>query len=457
METDLLELIKGQDAYFKSGQSLPISTRKQLLKALRDTIINREEVILKAIYEDLNKPVFEALATELNMVISEINYTLKHIDKWVRARRVSSNLLNFPSTAEIHSEPYGRVLIISPWNYPFALALMPLIGALAAGNTIVLKPSELSSNTTSLIAEILQDIFPKEHIAVVVGDQQIAQQLLEFRWDYIFFTGSTRVGKYVYQKAAEHLTPVTLELGGKSPCIVDSSASVKHLAKRIIWGKFLNAGQSCIAPDYLLVSYQVKDQLIAALKEAITKAYSERIESSTDYTQIINAAHRDRLLRILEGQDILYGGTAEGNFFAPTLVDEPNIDSPLMQQEIFGPILPIIGFQSFEQVKQIIDRYEKPLALYVFSNEKSFVKKVLENFSFGGGVVNDTMVHYAERNLPFGGVGHSGMGAYHGASSFKTFSHQKSIVKRSRWLDIPLRYPPYKDKAKWLKFIQRYL
>lgn len=453
MKTDFTVLIKDQDVFFKTGQSLAIASRKQLLKALRETIINREDVILKAIYSDLKKPAFEALATEINLVIAEIGNTLKHIDNWTRPKRVSSSILNYPSSNTIYPEPYGRVLIISPWNYPFALAMMPLIGALAAGNTIVLKPSELSPNTSSIIAEILQDIFPKEHVVVVLGDKQIAQELLEFRWDYIFFTGSTQVGKYVYQKAAAHLTPVTLELGGKSPCIIDSSASFKHLAKRIVWGKFLNAGQSCIAPDYLLVSYQVKDQLIAALKEAISTTYTKQ----SDYTHIINDAHRDRLLKLLEGQDVLYGGTIDGNFFTPTLVDEPNIDSPLMQQEIFGPILPIIGFKTFEKVEQIIDRYEKPLALYVFSQEKSFIKKALKRFSFGGGVINDTMVHYADKNLPFGGVGHSGMGAYHGYSTFTTFSHQKAIVKRSRWLDIPLRYPPYKQKAKWLQLIQNYL
>lgn len=457
MQTNIAKLIKGQDVFFKSGLSLPITTRKQLLKALRDTIINREDVILKAIYKDLKKPAFEALATELNLVIAEINNTLKHIEKWSRPRRVSSSILNFPSTAKIYPEPYGRVLIISPWNYPFALAMMPLIGAVAAGNTAVLKPSELSPNTTEIIAEIIQDIFPRDHVAVVVGDQQIVQYLLGFRWDYIFFTGSTQVGKYVYQKASEHLTPVTLELGGKSPCIVDSTASFKHLAKRIVWGKFLNAGQSCIAPDYILVSYQVKDQLVAALKEEIIKIFHDQNDPNSDYTQIINDTHKERLLNILEGQDILYGGTVNGRYFAPTLVDEPHIDSPLMQQEIFGPILPIIGFHSFEQVKEMIDRHEKPLALYVFSTKKSFIDKVLETFSFGGGVVNDTMVHYAEKNLPFGGVGHSGMGAYHGALTFKTFSHQKSVVQRNRWLDIPLRYPPYKQKAKWLKLIQRYL
>src|SRR5690606_5730850 len=302
MKTDFAVLIKDQDDFFKTGQSLAIASRKQLLKALRETIINREDVILKAIYSDLKKPAFEALATEINMVIAEIGNTLKHIDNWTRPKRVSSSILNFPSSSTIYPEPYGRVLIISPWNYPFALAMMPLIGALAAGNTIVLKPSELSPNTSSIIAEILQDIFPKEHVVVVLGDKQIAQELLEFRWDYIFFTGSTQVGKYVYQKAAAHLTPVTLELGGKSPCIIDSSASFKHLAKRIVWGKFLNAGQSCIAPDYLLVSYQVKDQLIAALKEAISNSYTKQ----SDYTQIINDAHRDRLLKLLEGQDVLY-------------------------------------------------------------------------------------------------------------------------------------------------------
>lgn len=455
MQTDISNLIKGQDVFFKGGGTLAISTRKQLLKALKDTIVNREEVILKAIYKDLKKPTFEALATEINIVIGEINNTLKHIDKWTRSKRVASSILNFPSTSRIHLEPYGRILIISPWNYPFALAIMPLIGALAAGNTIVLKPSEMSPNTTTIIQEIIRDIFDQDHVSVVVGDKQISQRLLEFRWDYIFFTGSTEVGKYVYSKAAEHLTPVTLELGGKSPCIVDSTASFKHLAKRIVWGKFLNAGQSCIAPDYLLVHYKVKDRLINELKEEINKAYPDLCNSTSDYANIINTDHSRRLLKLIQDQEVLFGGTVDGQLFVPTLVNEPHIDSPLMQQEIFGPILPIIGFQSFEQIQQIIDRFEKPLALYVFSSENSFTDKVIQSFSFGGGVINDTMVHYADKNLPFGGVGHSGIGAYHGDCTFKTFSHQKAIVQRSSWLDIPLRYPPYKGKLKWLKFFQR--
>lgn len=455
MRTDISKLIKGQDVFFKSGGTMAISTRKQLLKALRSTIINREGVILKAIHKDLKKPAFEALATELNIVIGEINNTLKHIDKWTQPKRVASSILNFPSTSKIYQEPYGRVLIISPWNYPFALTIMPLIGAIAAGNTVVLKPSEMSPNTTSIITEIIQDIFDQDYVAVVIGDKQTAQSLLEFRWDYIFFTGSTQVGKYVYKKAAEHLTPVTLELGGKSPCIVDSTAKFKHLAKRIVWGKFLNAGQSCIAPDYLLVHYKVKDQLVHALKEEITKAFPKLGKSTSDYTDIINPDHKERLLTLLNGQEVLFGGKVDGQFFVPTLVDEPHIDSPLMQQEIFGPILPIIGFQSFEQVHQIISRFEKPLALYVFSSDKIFTDRVLQSFSFGGGVINDTMIHYANKNLPFGGVGHSGMGAYHGAYTFKTFSHQKAIVRRSTWLDISLRYPPYKGKSKWLKFFQK--
>lgn len=457
MEANITELIKGQDAFWKNRERISIAKRKQLLKNLRASIIQREDSILQGIYNDFKKPSFEALATELNLVITEINNILKHIDKWSRPKRVGSSLLNFPSTAKILPEPYGKILIISPWNYPFALAIMPLIGAVAAGNTVVLKPSELSPNTTKIIQELIEHVFSKEHVTVVTGDQHAAKFLLESRWDYIFFTGSTAVGKYVYQKAAEHLTPVTLELGGKSPCIIDSYTSLKQTAKRIVWGKFLNAGQSCIAPDYVVVNHQLKDELVAALIEAITSLYSTKVGSNDDYTQIINTAHSNRLSEALAGQNVIYGGTVTNNFFSPTLIDEPGLDSPIMQQEIFGPILPIISYHSFEELKQIVDKYEKPLALYVFSNQKSFVDKVLNSFSFGGGVVNDTMVHYVNKNLPFGGIGHSGMGAYHGVCTFKTFSHQKGIVQRSRMLDIPLRYPPYKDKIKWLKFIQRFL
>lgn len=457
MEANITELIKGQDTFWKNSDRISIAKRKQLLKDLRDTIVQREDTILQGIYNDFKKPAFEALATELNLVITEINNTLKNIDKWSRPKRVSSSLLNFPSTAKIHLEPYGKVLIISPWNYPFALAIMPLIGAIAAGNTVVLKPSELSPNTTRIIQEIIEQVFPKEHVAVITGDKHKAKLLLEFRWDYIFFTGSTEVGKYIYQKAAEHLTPVTLELGGKSPCIVDLSAPLKLTAKRIVWGKFLNAGQSCIAPDYVLVDHQVKDEFLAVLIDEINSVYSGDMNPNMDYTQIINDAQCKRLLKVLEGQRVLCGGTVNDNYFAPTIVDGPSLNTPLMQKEIFGPILPIISYHSFEELREIIDKQEKPLALYVFSTKKSFVHKVLNRFSFGGGVVNDTMVHYINKNLPFGGIGHSGLGAYHGKSTFDTFSHQKSIVKRSLWLDIQLRYPPYLGKEFWLRFLHKFM
>lgn len=457
MKAKIEALIFEQDTAFENNGSLPVSQRKQLLKSLLKVIQQKEDVIVNALYKDFKKPAFETSITEVNLVISEIYNALNHIDKWSRPKRITSSLLNFPATAKIYREPYGRVLIISPWNYPFSLAMTPLIGAVAAGNTAVLKPSELSPNTAKILEEIIIEVFSSEQVAVILGDRQVAQLLLDCSWDYIFFTGSTRVGKYVYQKAAEHLTPVTLELGGKSPCIVDYKTPLQQTAKRIVWGKFLNAGQSCIAPDYLLVHHQVKDQMVAALIQAITSAYSIQPEHSDDYARVLNASHADRLFKALKGQKILWGGTSNGNFFTPTIVDEPDLESDLMQQEIFGPILPIISYQSFDQIQHTISQYEKPLALYVFSDRESFTQKILKQFSFGGGVVNDTMVHYINKKLPFGGVGHSGMGAYHGAYTFMTFSRPKPVVQRGQWIDIPLRYPPYKSKAKWLKLIQKLL
>jgi aldehyde dehydrogenase (NAD+) len=372
---------------------------------------------------------------------------------------VLPSLLNFPSTDYIYKEPYGKVLIIAPWNYPYQLALCPLIAAVAAGNQVVVKPSELTPNTSNIVAKIISETFDENHVKCVEGGVEITQQLLAQRWDYIFFTGSVAVGKIVAKAAAENLTPVTLELGGKNPCIIDATANLKLAAKRIVWGKFLNAGQTCIAPDYLLVSNKIKSNLIELIKKEIIDAYSENPETSPDFPRIINQKNWNRLTEMLKGESILAGGKSniQDYYLAPTLLDEPSLDSLVMKDEIFGPILPILSFENETDLVTIISRYEKPLSLYVFSNNKSFAKKIIQNYSFGGGCINDTVIYFSNKRLPFGGVGHSGIGAYHGKLSFSTFTHYKAIVKKANWLDIPTRYAPYKGKLNSVKNLFRWL
>ena len=436
-----------------------ISYRKQSLIKLLNCVQLHEQEIIKALYNDFKKPEFEAVLSETAYIVSELNHTIKNIHKWAKPQLVLPSLLNFPSTDYIFKEPYGKVLIISPWNYPYHLALSPLIAAVAAGNQVVIKPSELTPNTSQIIAKIISETFDENHVKCVEGGVEIAQQLLAQRWDYIFFTGSVAVGKIVAKAAAENLTPVILELGGKNPCIIDETANLKLAAKRIVWGKFLNAGQTCIAPDYLLVSDKIKTAFIESLKKEITDAYGDNPETSPDFPRIINQKNWNRLTAMLANETIIAGGKTNSQDFyiAPTLVDEPSLDSPVMAAEIFGPILPVLSFGNEADLASIILRYEKPLSLYVFSTDKAFAKKIIQNYSFGGGCINDTVVYFSNKKLPFGGVGHSGIGAYHGKSSFDTFTHQKGIIKKGNWLDIPIRYAPYKGKLSNLKRILKWL
>lgn len=430
-----------------------INYRKQTLIKLLNTIQHYDSEIIKALNDDFKKPAFEAVATETSYIESELKHTINNINNWAKPKMVLPSLLNFPSTDYIYREPYGKVLIIAPWNYPYQLALCPLIAAVAAGNQIVLKPSELTPNTSRIISKIISETFDTNHVSCIEGGVEVAQELLSQRWDYIFFTGSVPVGKIIAKAAAENLTPVTLELGGKSPCIVDESADLKLAAKRIVWGKFLNAGQTCIAPDYLLVHHNVKSSLITYLKEEITNAYGENPETSNDFARIINEKNWKRQISMLENETILFGGNynATDYFLSPTLLDEPKLENLMMSDEIFGPILPILSYKSEDDLKKIMSKYEKPLSLYVFSNNNTFTKKIIENYAFGGGCINDTLIHFANKRLPFGGVGHSGIGAYHGKLSFDIFSHQKGIVKKANWLDIPIRYAPYKGKLNAIK------
>ena len=432
-----------------------IGYRKETLKKLLYNLQKSEDLIVKALYDDFKKPEFEAVLTETNYVISDLKDTIKNIHKWAKRKRVFPSLLNFPSTDYIYKEPYGDVLVIAPWNYPFQLALCPLIAAVAAGNRVVLKPSELTPHTSAIIAKIIEKTFHVNHVEVFEGGVEVSNQLLTQRWDYIFFTGSVAVGKVVAKAAAENLTPVTLELGGKNPCIIDETANLKLAAKRIVWGKFINAGQTCIAPDYILIQKNMKVNFISFLIEEIIKAYGKKIDKSSDFARIINTKNWLRLANMIEPEKVIFGGETNANelYISPTLIEEPALDSPVMKEEIFGPILPILLYETEADIQNVISRYEKPLSFYIFSENKSFAKKLIKTYSFGGGCINDTVVHFSNKRLPFGGVGHSGMGAYHGQLSFDIFSHHKAVVKKANWLDLPMRYAPYKDKLASIKRI----
>lgn len=447
------ELVQTQKKHFSTQQTKNVSDRKSLLKSLLKVVTKREKDIIDALYADFKKSEYESIMTETSIVISEIKRTIRNIHQWAKPQTVMPAFLNFPSASKIYKEPYGTVLIIAPWNYPYQLALVPLIGAIAAGNTVVLKPSELTPNTSKITKEIIETVFDKRLVSVVEGGVEISTELLQQRWDYIFFTGSVQVGKIVAKAAAQFLTPVTLELGGKNPCIIDKTANLKLAAKRIVWGKFINGGQTCIAPDYLLIHTSVKEKFVTYFKAEIENAYGENPEKSNDYPRIINQRNFDRLAAMLENETFLVGGKTnrDDNYISPTLIDEPSLDSEVMKGEIFGPISPVISYETEKDIQTIIGRYEKPLALYVFSGNNKFANKMIANYSFGGGTINDTTVHFANHHLPFGGVGESGIGSYHGKQTFDLFSHKKGITKRYNWLDIPVRYAPYKGKLKTLK------
>ena len=436
-----------------------IASRKEALTKLLNVIITHENEIIEALYSDFRKPAFEAVLTETNYVISELKYTIKNLQKWAKPNRVFPSILNFPSTDYIYKEPYGKVLIIAPWNYPFQLALCPLISAVAAGNQVVLKPSELTPKTSEIITKIIEKTFPVNHVEVIEGGLEVSQNLLSRRWDYIFFTGSVPVGKIVAKAAAENLTPVTLELGGKNPCIIDNTANLKLAAKRIVWGKFINAGQTCIAPDYILIQKDMKNHFMEFMKLEITKAYGENPKSSPDYARIVNTKNWLRLANMIDDKKVIFGGQTDmdDRYISPTLIDESSVDTLIMQDEIFGPLLPILSYKNDAEINTVISKYEKPLSLYVFTEDKKFAQKIIKQYSFGGGCINDTVVHFSNKRLPFGGVGHSGIGAYHGRLSFDTFSHKKAIVKKANWLDLPMRCAPYKDKLKTIQKLLKWL
>ncbi|MGI9540884.1 MAG: aldehyde dehydrogenase [Flavobacteriaceae bacterium] len=444
-----------QLTFFRDFKTQDVKIRIQYLKKLKRVLEEREESLFEALYQDLKKPVFESFTSELLMVQKELDLHIKNIKEWAAPKRVSGSLINFPSQDYILSEPYGTVLIISPWNYPFQLAMIPLIGAIAAGNTAVIKPSESAPHTSQIIEEIISEVFPPEWVVVIQGDVKVGAALLKTQWDYIFYTGSTTVGKIVAKAAAEFLTPNTLELGGKSPCIVDGTAPIQKTARRIVWGKFLNCGQTCIAPDYVLVQKEYKNALVAALIKEIEKAFGKNAKNSKDYGRIIHQKHFEKLEKDLDKQKLLFGGEKDKDelYFGPTLVEEPAPDSSLLVDEIFGPILPVLGYTTENEIDSILTKLKNPLAFYLFSTNRSFINTMILRYSFGGGVINDAIIHFTNDKLPFGGIGNSGMGAYHGKHSFEVFTHTKPVVKRSFWFDLPQRYAPYPKSLKALKFL----
>ncbi|WP_438351760.1 aldehyde dehydrogenase [Paenibacillus sp. FA6] len=441
--------------FFHSDQTRDIQFRLQQLSKLKEAIKANEKLIISALYQDLRKSEFEAYATEIGFALSSIGHTMKHLKKWMKPKKVKTPLHQFPSKSYIMKEPYGTVLIVGPFNYPFQLLIEPLIGAIATGNCVVLKPSENTPTVSAVIKKMMEDTFNKSYIRVIEGDKDTTSILIHTSFDYIFFTGSVAVGKIVMQAAAKNLIPVTLELGGKSPVIVDHTANIKLAAKRIIWGKLMNTGQTCIAPDYVLVHADIKQALINEMKAVITNFYGEDAKLSSDYGRIVNDRQFDRLTSILDKDrgNIVFGGRSvqEDLYIEPTLLTTESWSDAAMQDEIFGPILPIMEYRELDDAINMINSRPKPLSLYLFTEHGVVEKEVLSRVSFGGGCVNDTISHVANTNLPFGGVGNAGIGAYHGKYSFDTFSHAKSILKKSTKLDIKLIFPPYGDKLKWVR------
>lgn len=453
--TIIRDKFNNSKAFFNTHKTKNLKFRKQQLKLLSKNIKNHENELLDALYKDLGKSKVEAYATEIGMLLKSIKLMRKELKNWSKTKQTDTPLYLFPTKSYIKKEPYGTVLIIGPFNYPVQLVFEPLIGAIAAGNTAIVKPSELTPHVAIVIKDIIEDTFDEAYVSVVEGGIEETQTLLSLPFDYMFFTGSEKVGKIVYEAAARKLIPVTLELGGKSPVIVDDTANIKVASERISFGKFTNAGQTCVAPDYILVQRKVKNDLIKALKKTITEFYGENIEKSPDFGRIVNQKHFNRLNDLIQihKDNVVFGGNSskEDLYIEPTLLDNITNDNKIMKEEIFGPILPIITYDNFDEVLEIIQSKSKPLSLYLFSEDENMTHKVVEELSFGGGAINDTLMHLANPNLPFGGVGSSGIGQYHGKYSFDTFSHMKSYTFKSTRLESSLFFPPYKGKFKYIK------
>ena len=448
------ELVELQRKAFYAVNPRPVEERLDQLDRLRAAIGQWEERICAALQTDLGKSREEAYMTEVGMVLSELSFLLRHAARWARPERVHTPLAQFPSRSFIMKEPYGVALVMAPWNYPFQLTMNPFIAAIAAGNHCIVKPSAYAPAASQVIYDLISACFPMEQAAVIQGGRAENQALLEERFDYIFFTGGVNVGKLVLEKAARFATPVTLELGGKSPCIVEESADLSVAARRIAFGKAINSGQTCVAPDYLLVQERVKDKLLAKIKSCWEEFFGDAL-SGVQWPKMVNEKHYRRVMGLMSSGNIYCGGMGDGQRIAPTLLTDVSWDSPVMREEIFGPVLPVIPFKTVDEIIPIINAREKPLALYLFTRRASVEEKILKQVSFGGGCVNDTVIHLASSRLPFGGVGQSGMGQYHGKASFDTFTHEKSIVVKGNWLDIKMRYPPYSRKK--LRLIRTFL
>lgn len=443
-QNDLIpQLREAQQAFFATGKTRDLGFRKEMLRKLLVALEKHEQALLDALHADLHKDAFQAWGTEIGLTMEDIRYTLKKLDGWAKPRRVHTSIFHAVGSSRIYPEPYGKVLIIAPWNYPVLLLFQPLAAAIAAGNTVVVKPSEIAAHTAEIVSKIIAETFPPEFVGVVQGGVEPTQQLLDQKWDYIFFTGSVPVGKIVYQAAAKQLTPVTLELGGKSPCIVDKDIQLENSVKRILWGKYINCGQTCVAPDYLYLHEDIKDAFITKMKTVIEQFYGKDAQQDELYGRIINRRNFDRLAKMIVPEEVIYGGKtdAEDRYISPTFLMPKSWESPVMQEEIFGPILPIFTYKDLNTVIQTIQSKPKPLACYVFSNNQQTIDKVMREVSFGGGGVNEVCMHLGSHHLPFGGVGDSGIGAYHGKYGFDTFSHLKSVMRKSNLIDLPVRYP----------------
>ncbi|MBP3915627.1 aldehyde dehydrogenase [Clostridium sp.] len=457
--SDIKSVFNKQKEFFYLGKTNDINFRIDNLKRLKQVIKKNEDKILDALKKDLGKSNFESYATEVGLVYDEINKHIKNIKRWSKIEKTKSPIVYYPAKSYIYKEPYGVTLIIGPFNYPFQLVIAPLVGAISAGNTAIIKPSENTKNTSILLEEMINENFQEEYLKVVspLEGKEVVSYLLDLPFDYIFFTGSIRVGKIVMEKAAKNLVPVTLELGGKSPCIVDKDAKLELAAKRIVWGKFLNVGQTCVAPDYLCVHSSVKDKLLKLIVEEIHKQFGTEVKNSPDYSRVINTASLNRLKEYLNDGEIYYGGNFDITelYMEPTILTNVDVDSNVMTEEIFGPILPVIEFDNIQDIISFINKREKPLALYYFSENKKSINNILRSTTSGGATINDTVIHVANGNLPFGGVGNSGMGSYHGKASFDAFTHKRSVMERGTFVEFNVRFAPYKEKINILKKIMK--
>ncbi len=447
-------IVRSQREFYCSGITRNVEYRRKQLKKLRDLIAGEDGFIVEALKKDLAKPALEAYAAEISLVLGELEYALKKLESWTRPRKVRSQPALLPSSSSVVPEPLGVVLIIAPWNYPFQLAIAPLISAVAAGNCVIVKPSELSPRTAEVMEELIARHMDPRHLSVVNGGPDTARELLNHRFDHIFFTGSSRVARMVMESASRHLTPVTLELGGKSPCIVDRDVNIEYAARRVVWGKFFNAGQSCVAPDYVLVDERIRDEFADAVKRAVIRFYGQDPRKSPYYARIVNRSHFDRLMGYLDQGDTVVGGQALAQelFIAPTVLDAVDLDSPVMQEEIFGPVLPLIPFSSFSEALAFVNSRPKPLAIYLFTTDRVKQELAKNETSSGSFCINDVLVQFFSHHLPFGGVGESGMGRCHGKAGFDTFSHTRSMVQNTLAFDIPLRYAPYRFKLPLVKW-----